>query len=211
VHFQINFGVLGQMSERFKIGTKYHCREELSGDNLTGFCIINNSSIEATLFSYEKFFNIDCEKYIPIRIENNIVVSMHNNITNFGRWSSMESCVYSFSINSSLAIVGATPWQSDNLLKHVFFRIEHVNASLQHFEKLKAAAISAPFSGDNRKLFSISVADIRISAYYVASYSMLLHVSTDMVPSFEIEFQNGRSINNYRRELQSIVRFFAAL
>ncbi|CAN2536307.1 hypothetical+protein [Methylocapsa aurea] len=127
-------------SSPIKLGTKYHCCEELSGRNITGFFHIESNNIEARLFSYDKFFNLDCEAYIPIRTEGNAIVSLLKNIAGYGKAISGRNRVFSLEIFSNLAIVGDTPWKPEDQLKRAFFRIEHTDASLRHREKFESAA-----------------------------------------------------------------------
>lgn len=58
-----------------------HCREMVTGRNLTGTVILSEKSIGAKIYSYDGSFYIDGNLPIFLQAETNEIVSLYSNIT----------------------------------------------------------------------------------------------------------------------------------
>ena len=197
-----------------ELGKKYHCREEMSEAHTTGIFYIDPvEGIRLRLVAYDKSNPVKYDEYFIVRTEDNFIVSLHNNVfMGSGSVASAGSKTYSFSLISNLAIVGHDQWTPDQLVRTADFRVMHSESSLRRQKQVDALVDSEIGDRLDSQIFSLNTAGLRISAYFVVSFSPGFSTHpTKLQPRFSIEFDEGISLANYRRRVQSIARFFSAL
>jgi hypothetical protein len=191
-----------------EIDRKYHCCEESTGNNLTGIFHVSKDEIILRLVSYKGMFHVDFHEPIVIRTEGNWIVSLHENIPVSGY---NNGTVHSFELFSNMALIGRNAWRTEDLIRQVAFRIPHSEDSLYHSGKYDSIANAEIDVHTDRTVFSLYTVNMRIFAYYAASFQIDLKHPTKIVPKFSIEFDFGIDIFHYRNRVQCIVRFFSAL
>jgi hypothetical protein len=195
-----------------EIGRKYHCREETTGLGLTGNFVIERDIMKVELFSYEKFFHVDCDDYLLLRTETNDMASLHDNIPGeTGHTHSRPALTtYSATIISNLVVIGRDPWPPADLVRQTRFRIPHVHDTLHHVPSFNRVANTKFGTDVNNVIFSAQIGDERIQASYNYSGSMSYNYPQKVEAVLGIEFDTPQTLREYRMRVQAIVRFFTA-
>ena len=198
---------LGEIEE----GKQYHCREEQSGKNLTGIFCAEPTRISTRLISYQERPRLDVEKHLVIRTENNLIVSLHNNIASQPNSSFHRGLVsYSINVTTNRAIVGSRAWLPTDHVRKIQFRIEHARDSLYHAGKQNGISRSEVGDADS-KIFSTRIADAEITAWYTYTLPTMSEVPTNIEPLICIEFDQSVCLDEARIRAHGVVKFFSAL
>lgn len=197
--------------ERGKI---YFCREEMTGNGHTGqFSINDKDGITADIFGFGGFFYVNGPEPIVLRTQDNHIISLFSNITNAPGSSSYlmepKMVVHNQHIISNLAVVGRNPWQADDLVRTVRFRVEHTRDLLTHDATFRKHVKGKPFR-KRSELFKIDAGGIGFRVGYSLQYSFTLDHVVDVWPAYELEFAHGKDILSYLEHVHCIVQFLSA-
>ena len=191
-------------------GKEYHCREEISGRKLTDILCIEPDQIKARFISYEGKPHFDFEKYLVIRTEENLTVSLHDNISNATAAFGHGKGSHIINIISNRAIAGGDAWASEDRIRRIGFKIKHAEDSLYDPDKVEGIARSDLSAVDN-ELLTVQLGDTNLKIWYSYKIPTESRVPTDIYPVFEMEFDEGVEIDEARLRAQEIVKFFSAL
>lgn len=187
-----------------------HCAELVTGKNLTGTLTISDEEMTAQIYGYDEYFNIPGECPIFLRVGNtNEIVSLHDNLTHPPGTHSrrMPSRITRRQdIVSNIAVVGPDEWTAEDKIKRVVFKVKHTDDLMHHNDKVNALG-----DGDwpNRKIFEKSADGMTLRAWYGGTWGLLFNTPKEFWPTFEIEFEEPRGIQEYLLSVSHYVGFLS--
>jgi hypothetical protein len=197
---------------RFEIGEPLHCQELVTGKNLTGTVLLSEERIRTHIYSFSDHFHIKGEQPLFLRTETNDIVSLHSNITTIPGTHSKpdqpDRTTYRQDVVSNVAVIGHDAWTPEDGIKRVTFRVRHTKQLMHHRKKVDALARKYP-DDDNFKLFEFPVDGMTLRAQYGATYGMDFNAPKEFWPSFAIEFDEPRSIDQYMQDVLTYVQFLS--
>jgi hypothetical protein len=192
---------------------RMHCVELVTGKHLTGTLELSEERIHASIYSYTGFFNISGEQPIILQTEANDIVSLHSNITTVpGKHSRVikpRRTVYQQEIISNLAIVGHNPWMADDKIKRATFSVDHTKKLMLHDTKIKEIGRTKYPEDKHFNIFTAKADGMMLKASYNVTYGMDFDAPKEIVPCFEIEFDEPCSITDYIFHVMDYVRFLS--
>lgn len=199
--------------ETIEKGRRYFCREETTGKGLSGMFHIDDDDIVAQLFVFDEPLVSLFDDLLVVRLEDNRIASLHNNITN-GPTSHYQNIkgVRSSStrVLSNIVVVGEDPWQPGDPIRRVEFSIEHAEDLLHHSDKFDAIADAEFGDMPEVTLFRMPVDGMTIKVWYPATGFMRFKRPTEIGVRYGIEFDEPRDLNTYIKDVLRVVRFVSA-
>ncbi|MGP9810586.1 hypothetical protein ACTZWT_03630 [Rhodopseudomonas sp. NSM] len=190
-----------------------HCVELVTGENLTGTILISDEEIRARIYSYTDYFHIDGEKPIFLQTETNEIVSLHFNITTTAGASSRIEApqreTHKQEILSNVAVVGHDAWGFEDTVRRVSFHVKYTNELMRHDTKVKAIGRSRLPGEEHFLIFKDTSQGVTLRAWYGATYGSEFEGAKELWPTFEIEFDEPRSIQEYLDHVSDYVNFLA--
>jgi hypothetical protein len=197
---------------KIDVGKPLHCLELVTGKNLTGTVLLSGERISAQIYSFGDWFHIKGEEPVFLQTEANDIVSLHSNITTLpgthSRLSEPQRTAYRQEIISNIAIVGHDAWAAKDGMKRVTFRVKHTKELMHHRKKVDALGRKYP-KEDNFNLLEDTVEGMTLRVRYAATYGMDFNAPKEFWPSFEIEFNEVQTIEEYIRHVITYVQFLS--
>ncbi len=194
-------------------GEIVHCIELSSDGKLTGTFEFDQDGIRTKIYGYEKFFFIKPEEPIFLLTEKNLIVSLHSNIAappgSRSRMSEPARTVYRQDIVSNIAVIGHDEWSAADSVKRASFTVKHTKDLFRHQAKTEAIAKRETSTQDDFNLYSEPVSGMTVCAGYNASHSMEFDAPTDIWPRFELEFNDGATLDDYIDHVGCYVQFLS--
>lgn len=196
-----------------KSGETVHCMEMNSGRKFTGTFKFDQDGIHTYIYSFEKSFFIRPEDPIVLLTEKNVIVSLHSNISappgSSSRIREPKRTTYRQDITSNIAVIGHDGWTATDKVKRVSFKVKHTKDLLRHPAKTKALAEHRFTNEDDFSLYSAPASDMTVRADYSVAYSSDFDAPTNICPQFELEFDDGKTLNNYVHHISCYVQFLS--
>jgi hypothetical protein len=194
-------------------GKSLHCVELVTGERLTGNVLISDDEIRANIYSFTDFFHIKGEQPVFLQAETNDIVSLHSNITTTAGTNSRniepKRASWRQEIISNVAVVGHDPWTAGDGVKRVAFEVKHTNQLMRHDAKVKVIGRTKYPKEEHLTLFNDTAEGMTLRAWYGASYGMEFDAPKELWPSFEIEFDEPRSVQDYILYVSDYVNFLS--
>jgi hypothetical protein len=198
---------------KIESGKPLHCVELVTGERLTGNVLISDEEIRADIYSYTDFFHIKGEQPVFLQTETNEIVSLHSNITTVAGTNSRniapKRATRRQEIISNVAVAGHDPWTAEDGVKRVSFQVKHSKQLMHHDAKVKAIGQTKYPNEEHLTLFTDTAGGMTLRAWYGASYGMEFDAPKELWPSFEIEFEEPRSIRDYILYVSDYVGFLS--
>lgn len=186
-------------------GKPVHCAELSSGK--TGTLLISEGEIRAELFSFDEPFFIKADAPVYFRSETGHIVSFHANIEgNSGTRSNAGVHVVQEGIVSNVAVVGPDQWTEIDAVKVASFRVDHTTQLLRNREGFKKLGKRIP---DDLTIFSHKVDGVTVKAWYGGIWGSDFDAPKDFWPTYEIEFDEPKSILDYVGKVSDYVDFLS--
>jgi hypothetical protein len=202
-----------EMARDIEPGKQILCQELNTGKGYTGFFYLDEKQITADICSYDKSFYFLPEKPIFFRTENNQIVSLHSNITNYPgstvHTPEPRMQTHKLHIISNTAVVGDDRWETSDKLKRVTFLVSRARELLKHKEKFDRLVKAKLGDECDRDLFSVTVNAMTISAGYSSRYSFEYDATMNITPYLEIEFHEGLTLLEYIERVSCLVEFLS--
>jgi ApeA N-terminal domain 1 len=194
-------------------GSKILCQELNTGKAYTVFFYLDDKTISTEICSYDESFHLVPEKPIFLRTENNQIVSLHSNISDYPgssvRMIEPKMETHKQHVISNTAVIGHDRWEEADKLKRVTFLVRRAKDLLKHkekFDKLAKRKIGDEYDSD---LFSVDAKGITVRAGYSSGYSLEYKSTTNITPYFEIEFHEGVTLSEYLDYVNCLVEFLS--
>jgi hypothetical protein len=190
-----------------------HCVELVTGKSLTGTLLLSEEEINVRIYSYADHFYIEGEQPVFLQTETNEIVSLHSNITTIpgthSRNIEPRRTTYRQEIVSNVAVVGHDPWTAQHRVKRVSFSVKHTKELMHHDAKVKAIGRSKHPTEEHLTIFNDPAEGMTLRAWYAATYGMDFDAPKELWPSFEIEFDEPQSIQDYILHVSDYVNFLS--
>jgi hypothetical protein len=197
---------------KIETGKPSHCLELVTGKNLTGTVLLSNEQIITQIYSFHDHFRINGDQPIFLRAETTDIVSLHSNITAEARRNvrpgEPERTAYRQGIISNIAVIGHNAWAAEDGVKRVTFRVQHTKELMHHREKVDALGRKYP-NDDGLNIYELVVDGMTLRARYSATYGMDFDSPKEFWPSFEIEFEETKLLEEYIRYVLTYVQFLS--
>lgn len=203
-----------KMPKQIELNRRYLCREEATEERIHGSFEITTSDMRLFLVSFDRFFFLNDLPSVPVRLENNVYVTMFHNIYGGpGRsWINGDPAreVHTQRVSSNVVIAGPEPWLADQPIRHIAFNVPLADSLLRHDDTYNALARAEMGDLPNNQLLDITSRGVRVWIGYTVTGIGGEPTLTRISPSIEIDFSEARSIDDYLPPVYSIVRFFSA-
>jgi hypothetical protein len=198
--------------DALELGRRYFCREETTGEGYCGMFLIEEKDIAVQLFAFDKVVGRDFGDLLVLRLENNQVVSLHNNVNGGASTThSHDGKVLSSSrrVISNIAVIGHDAWAADPI-RRVQFNIAHADDLMLHSDKFDAIA-DAEFSAlPELTLFELKIGGVTVKVWYPTSGSVAFKRATTIGIRYAIEFDEPAILSSYLEIVECVVRFVSA-
>lgn len=201
------------VSDKLETNKEYICREQISGEFITGQLMLTDEEFRVRLVSFDDFFFLKQEnEVLPVRLEDNSYATLHSAYFGGpGSRSSRTEKTHNQTITANTLVHGSDQWLTDDPIKYVAFEIPQAGELLRDYEKIKELETSSPWSDKDTYAVQIEVGDIKVRLGYRMSVSIMTERATVQAPVFAIEFGEPRKLNTYLNDVQSIVQFVAII
>lgn len=190
---------------------KVLCRELNTEKEYKGFFYFDEKSINAEICSFDDFFYIK-DRDIFLHTENNLIISLHDNITNPAGTSSRTEpsmVTHTQNIISNTAVIGHDKWEKNDPIKRVSFLVKHADDIFKHRD-IFDRYIKGKITEDRQsKIFSVNVNGLRINVSYCATYNFEFKEPRKVWPRVEIEFEEETTLSDYLEHVECITRFLS--
>jgi len=191
-------------------GKPLHCVETITGNNFTGTLHLSEDEIRVRLYSYSDAFHLESEEPVYLVAESGQVVSFHENIDGGqGTTGHYDGTVYHQAIIGNVAVVGSDRWTRADGVKRVSFAVKHTMGLLRHQKKMKAIGKEKFPSEETLTIFEGVANGMVLRAWYSATYGMEFDTPEEVWPTFEIEFNEPRSVHDFVVEVVNYVSFLS--
>lgn len=162
----------------------------------------------------ERHLGGDFDDLLVLRLANNTIVSLHDNIPGSGgmyhmdlenqKWTSRRHVL------SNVVIAGDNAWLKGDPVRRISFSIEHAEELLRYSDKFEAV-VEAEF-GDmpDSTLFALKAGGMTLKAWYPASGDLTFKHATHIGVRYGIEFDEPRDLTSYMPEMLRLVHFVSA-
>jgi len=197
-----------------EIGQRYFCREETSGEGREGIFRIDESSIEAKIYSFDEPFFMG-QKSVVLRLENNQFVTLFDIYSSGAAGSHHDPrepqlSSYTCRIAGNIAIVGRSNWKETDPIYRFHFDIAYADQLLHHAKKFRAAANAKLGMPSDPKVFEVKAAGMKITAWYVASGNFDFSHAIKISLRYSLEFDEPATLRTYLQWVECIVFFVSA-
>ena len=202
-------------NEDIELDHRYFCREETTGKGYCGMFHVKADDMAVELYAFdERYIGGDFDDLLVLRLANNTIASLHNNIPGSGgiphmdleneRWTARRHVV------SNVVIAGDNAWLQSDPVRRISFSIEHAEELLRHSDKFEAV-VEAEF-GDmpDSTLFVLKADGMTLKAWYPASGNITFKHATHIGVRYGIEFDEPRDLTSYMPEMLRLVHFVSA-
>lgn len=188
-----------------------HCIELSSGEQFSGTLSISNSSIELQLYGFDEHPHCNCESPIFLHKQKNEIVSLHANISmgNFRHGGPAEKFVVGEKIESGVAIIGNSKWQSVDRVKRVSFSIPDADKLLEDPQVIERIISKEILDYSDSLVFSIELSILRISLRYDITWYGGGYTRHSIKPRFEIEFRDSQDLTNYLAYVLKVAQYLS--
>ncbi len=162
----------------------------------------------------ERHLSGDFDHLLVLRLENNTIVSLHNNVAGSAginhmdlvkrRWTSRRH------ILSNVVITGDDAWLQSDTVRRISFSIEHAEELLRYSHKFQAVVEAELGDVLDTTLFVLSAAGMTVKAWYPASSDLTFKRATHITVRYGIEFDEPRDLTSYMPEMLRLVQFVSA-
>lgn len=202
-------------NDDIEIGHRYFCREETTGKGYCGMFHIDANDMAVELYAFdEHYLGGDFDELLVLRLANNRIISLHNNIPGSGaishndlenkRWTSRRHVV------SNVVIAGDNAWLQDDPIRRISFSIEYAEELLRCSEKFEAIAEAEFGNMPDSTLFALEADGMTLKAWYPASGNLTFRHATNIGVRYGIEFDEPRDLTTYMPEMLRLVHFVSA-
>ncbi len=202
------------MADIIELNRRYLCREEATENKIYGSFEIAQRNMKLSLLSFDEFFFLKELPSIPVRLENNSYVTMFYNIYGGpGRSQTnrdLPRTAYTQTIQANIVVAGPEAWPTDRLIRHVQCRVPLADRLLRHTETYENLARTDPCRMPGTELLEVTLGEALIRISYVVSGLVGDPIKTSILPRIDIDFPDGRLLDDYLPTVNSIVRFFSA-
>lgn len=197
-----------------EIGNHYFCREEVTGDEQCGIFNFHLSEMTVELYAIdENHIGIDLEGVIILRLANNKILSLHNNIRASGPVAYIDiengrqtTCLR---VLSNLVIAGDSPWPQQKPIRRLSFAMEQSDELLRYSDLYDAIYEAELGNIPETTLFAVEVDGMTFKAWYSVSGGLSLK-PTQIGVRYGIDFHEPRYLHSYIPELQRLLHFVSA-
>lgn len=200
--------------QALEAGRRYFCREETTGKQHGGMFHVDDQELVAELFAFDQYLGGDFDNLLIVRLENNSIASLHNNIAHgparsYDITNARETC--SWRVVSNAVVVGESAWEGDAPIHRVHFAIDHAEELLRHSDRYDAMA-DAEIGGEmpDPLLFELRVHDLTVRVRYTASGNLSAKRPTRVGIRYELEFDTPRDLKTYLADMGVLVQFVSA-
>jgi hypothetical protein len=198
-----------------ELGHRYFCREETTGDGYCGMFHVESDDMAVELYAFdEHYLGGDFDELLVLRLANNTIVSLHENIPGSGavghndlenqRWTSCRHVI------SNVVIAGENTWLQADPVRRISFSIEHAEELLRHSDKFKAVAEAEFRDMPDSTLFALKADGMTLKAWYPASGDLTFKHATHIGVRYGIEFDKPRDLTSYMPEMLRLLHFVSA-
>ena len=175
--------------------------------------MISEEEIYVCIYSYSDFFHIEDENPMIFQTADNKIVSLHSNVTTTSGSSTLRieplRKTHRQVVFSNLALVGGDPWTNDVKVKRATFNVRHTEQLMHHKAKVRAIGNRRFATADHFEIFAAAADGMVVGERYSATYDMTFDAPKEFWPSFEIEFDDPRDINDYITYVSDYVGFLS--
>jgi len=195
------------------LGDTVHCKELVSGHQLAGrFSYSRDKGLLTTLFSFDEYIHIEPEAPIYLLTEQLEVLSLFDSFGGPGRrWNGEPpKILHTHSINSNTVIAGEDMWAVEDRVKRVGFSVPEAFSILKNRQKLERLNLSKPERKDDDWLvLDLKARNKSIRLFYLASYEAMGNEPREVIPRFEIEFNDPVELSDYVSSMQEVLTFLS--
>ncbi|SES14329.1 hypothetical protein [Sphingobium sp. YR768] len=202
-------------NEALELGYRYFCKEETTGKGYCGMFHLEADDMAVELYAFdERHIRGRFDDLLVLRLANNTIVSLHNNIPSSGgiRHMDLENQRFTSyrSVRSNVVIAGDNAWLPSDPVRRISFSIEHAEELLRYSDKYEAV-VEAEF-GDmpDSTLFALKADGMTLKAWYPASGDFTFKHATHIGVRYGIEFDEPRNLTSYMPEMLRLVHFVSA-
>jgi hypothetical protein len=201
--------------EDIELGHRYFCREETTGKGHCGIFHVEADDMAVELYAFDERYIVgNFDDLLVLRLANNTIASLHNNIPGSGgirhmdleneRWTARRHVV------SNVVIAGDNAWLQGDPVRRISFSINHAEELLRYSDKFEAV-VEAEF-GDmpDSTLFALRADGMILKAWYPASGNLTFKHATHIGVRYGIEFDEPRDLTSYMPEMLRLVHFVSA-
>ena len=197
-----------------KIGNHYFCREEVTGNGHCGNLYFYENEMTVELYAFDECnIGVDLKRVLILRLANNSILSLHNNIRPGGTVGYVDidnnrqtKCLR---ILSNVVIAGDSPWPHTKPVRRLSFSMEHSDELLRYSDKYDEIIEAELGDMPETTLFAVEADGMIFKAWYSVSGSFSLE-PTHIVVRYGIDFREPRYLHNYMPELQRLLHFVSA-
>jgi hypothetical protein len=172
---------------------------------------IDPDEMAATLYSFEKLAPETNNSITTIRLENNLIASLHESFSvGVSTSHRFSGSVYSNKIIANVVVLGRTAWKPLDAVRSARFTIEHSEDLMHHTDKFSAIADAEMGKMPDSTLLDLSAKGVNVKVSYSASFISPFRRPTKIGISYSIEFQHSTEIKTYLSIVTCIVQFVSA-
>lgn len=202
------------MARTIELDRRYLCREEATERRVHGSFEMTEQDMKLSLLSFDDFFFLHDLPSVPVRLENNTYVTMLRNI--YGgparSWATGDPPreAHTQTISANIVIAGPEPWPANRAIRHVRFNVPLADDLLKHDATYDVLARAEMSDIPDNQLLEITLGNVRVRIGYMVRGLGTDRTKTRISPVIEIDFFDGRLLDDYLSTVYSIVRFFSA-
>jgi hypothetical protein len=195
-------------------GNHYFCREETTGNGYGGIFNFDVTEMTLELYAFDELhIEIDLEDVIVLRLANNSILSLHNNIRAGGATAYFdlfnERKTKCLRVLSNVVIAGDEPWLQEKPIRRLSFSIEHSDDLFRYSKKYDAITEADFANMPNTTLFRLEADGMIFKVWYTVSGGLSLK-PTHIGVRYGIEFHEPCCLDNYLPELERLLHFVSA-
>lgn len=196
------------------IGNHYFCREEVTGNGHGGIFTFHANEMTVELYAFDEIhIGVNLEDVLVLRLANNSILSLHNNIRAGGTVSHVdidnERQTKCLRVLANVVIAGDSPWPHGKPVRRVSFSMEHSDELLRYSDKYDAIVEAELGNMPETTLFAVEADGMIFKACYSVSGSLSLK-PTHIGVRYGIDFHEPRYLHSYMPELQRLMHFVSA-
>lgn len=197
-----------------EIGNHYFCREETTGKGHCGIFNFDVNEMTVELYAFDEMhIGVDFKDVLNLRLANNTILSLHNNIQAGGTvgYTEFENqrTTRCLRILSNIVIAGDSQWLQSDPVRRVSFSIKYAEELLRYSDKYDAILEAELGDMPDTTLFALEADGMTFKAWYPVSGGFSLkpaHVGV----RYGIDFHEARNLTSYMPELLRLLQFVSA-
>lgn len=195
-------------------GNHYFCREEVTGNGHGGIFNFHTNEMTVELYAFDEIhIGVDLEDVLVLRLANNSMLSLHNNIGAGGTvgYGDIVNERYTTCLRvlSNVVIAGDSPWPQRKPIRRLSFSMEHSDELLRYSDKYETIIEAELGDMPETTLFAVEADGMTFKAWYSVSGSLSLKPAHIGV-RYGIDFHEPRDLHSYMPELQRLLHFVSA-